>query len=214
MISQEVRRELDGIAPGRHAMLVYDTRERKEEVLFTHLKLASKYDGTVYVCSEESTEEAEGAMKRFGIEVDERKKEGTLLVKNYDQVYIVDNKVNSPKIIEGFSDLAYDYSLRGYGMRAAAEMSCFIRERKVDDLIGYENDLHRKFSFPAFGICGFNLIDMYNLNALDALWPIIKAHGSVIMTGPGGSFVLPPDEVRAEGVEKAMAAPKGSIRED
>jgi hypothetical protein len=214
MISRDVLRELDGIAPGRHAMLVYDTKERKEDVLFSHLQLAGRYDGAVYVCSEETTAEAESAMRSFGIDVDERKKEGTLLVKNYDQVYIVDDKVDSPGIIKGFSDLAYDYSSRGYGMRAAAEMSCFFRERKVDELVSYENDLHRKFSFPAFGICGFSLMEMYRSNSLDSLWPIIKAHGTVIMTGPGGSFVLPPDEVKPKHVEKAMAVPKGSIREN
>ena len=214
MVSPDVLKALDGLPPGTHAMLVYDTRERKEEVLFEHLKLAGKYDGAVYVCSEETPDEAEVSMKRFGIDVDEHQREGTLQVKNYDQVYIVNGKVDSPAIIKGFSDLAYDYTFRGLAMRAAAEMTCFFRRRKVNELVGYENDLHRKFSFPAFGICGFNLIEMTNSNNLEVLWPIIRAHGVVIMTGPGGSFILPPEEVKAKDVEKTMGAPKGSIKEN
>jgi DcmR-like sensory protein len=213
MVTRDVLRVLDGLAPGRHAMLVYDTKDRKEEVLFSHLKLAGQYDGAVYVCSEESPLEARSDMKKFGIDVEKREKEGTLMVKNYDQVYIVNDEVDSPNIIKGFSDLAFDYSDRGYGMRAAAEMSCFFKTWKLDELVGYENDLHRKFSFPAFGICGFNLLDMYQTNTMDVLWPIIKAHGTVIMTGPGGSFALPPEEVESKNVEKTMGVAKGSFKQ-
>jgi len=193
-------------------MLVYDTKERKEDVLFTQLRLAGKYDVGVYVCSEESPCEAETSMKRFGMGVEERKKNGTLVVKNYDQVYIVNEKVDSSAIIKGFSHLALMYSCMGYGVRAAAEMSCFFKTGKADELVTYENDLHRKLSFPALGICGYNLFDMYNSHSIDVLWPIIRAHGTVIMTGPGGSFVLPPEEIRAKDVEKTMATP-GSIKE-
>jgi len=150
-------------------------------------------------------------MKRFGLDVDEREKEGTLSVKNSDEVYIVNGRVDSPRIIKGFSDLAYDYSSRGYGMRAAAEMSCFFDHRLVDELVTYENDLHRKFSFPAFGLCGYNLVKMYNSGKLDVLWPILRAHSLVIMTGPNGSFALEPEKIEQGDVEKTMGVPKGSI---
>jgi len=211
MISHDVRDKLDGLPPGTHAVAVYDSEDRKQDVLFTHLKLGGKYDGLVYVCSDESPKEAEVAMKRFGLDVDEREKEGTLSVKNSDEVYIVNGRVDSPRIIKGFSDLAYDYSSRGYGMRAAAEMSCFFDHRLVDELVTYENDLHRKFSFPAFGLCGYNLVKMYNSGKLDVLWPILRAHGLVIMTGPNGSFALEPEKIEQGDVEKTMGVPKGSI---
>jgi len=211
LASEEIRKKLDGLPPGTHAVVVYDSEERKEDVLFTHLKLGGKYDGLVYVCSEESPREAETSMKKFGLDVEEREKEGTLAVKNHDEVYIVNGKVDSPAIIKGFSDMAYDYSFRGFGMRAAAEMSCFFDHRLVDELVGYEQDLHRKFSFPAFGLCGYNLVKMYNSGNLDVLWPIIKAHSLVIMTGPNGSFALEPEEVDPKDVEKTMAVPSGVI---
>jgi hypothetical protein len=211
MISSDVRRKLDGLPPGTHAVVVYDSEERKEDVLFTHLKLGGRYDGLIYVCSEESPREAEAAMKKFGLDVDEREKEGTLSVKNHDEVYIVNGKVDTPSIIKGFSDMAYDYSFRGYGMRAAAEMSCFFDRGLVDELIRYERDLHRKFSFPAFGVCGYSLVKMYNSGNLDALWPILRAHGLVIMTGPNGSFALEPEEIDRKDVESAMGATSGMV---
>jgi len=211
MISTDVRNKLDGLPPGTHAVAVYDSEERKEDVLFTHLKLGGKYDGLVYVCSDESPRDAKIAMKEFGLDVDEREKEGTLSVKNHDEVYIVNGRVDSPRIIKGFSDLAYGYSSHGYGMRAAAEMSCFFDHRLVDELVTYENDLHRKFSFPAFGLCGYNLVKMYNSGNLDVLWPILRAHSVVIMTGPNGSFALEPEEIEHRDVEKTMGMLKGSV---
>ena len=211
MVPPAIAKKLDGLPPGTHAVLVYDSEERKEDVLFTHLKLGGRYDGLVYVCSEETPSQAEAAMGRFGLDVEVRKSEGTLSVKNNDEVYIVDGKVDSPKIIKEFSDMAYDYSFRGYGMRAAAEMSCFFDHGLVDELVCYEKDLHRRFAFPAFGVCGYNLVKMYNTGSLDSLWPILRAHGVVIMTGPNGSFALEPEEVDQRDVEKTMGMPRGSI---
>jgi hypothetical protein len=214
VISRDVQKELDGIVPGTHAVLVYDSEERKEDVLFTHLKLGREYDGLIYACSEETPAQAEASMKRFGLDVERREKEGTLAVKNYDEVYIVDGRVDSPAVIKGFSDMAYDYSNRGYGMRAAAEMSCFFDHGLVDELVSYERDLHRKFSFPAMGLCGYNMVKMYNSGNLDVLWPVLRAHGLVIMTGPGGSFALKPEEIETGDIEKTMGAPKGIIPEN
>jgi hypothetical protein len=211
MITHDVRKELDGMPPGTHAVLVYDSEERKQDALFTHLKVGGKYDDLVYVCSEETPAEAETAMRRFGIEVEERKREGTLTVKNYDEVYIVEGEVDSPAIIKRFSDRTYDDIQRGYGMRAAAEMTCFFDQRKVDELVKYENDLHRKFSFPAMGLCGYSLVKMVNTGSLESFWPILNAHALVVMTGPNGCFALKPEEIDARDVEKTMGAPKGSI---
>jgi MEDS: MEthanogen/methylotroph, DcmR Sensory domain len=213
VISRDVLKELDGIPPGTHAVLVYDSEGRKEDVLFNHLKLGGQYDGLVYACSEETPAEAEARMRKFGIDVDNRDKEGTLMVKNYDEVYIVNGKVDSPTVIKGFSDLAYDYSSRGYGMRAAGEMSCFFDHKRVPELVNYEMDLHRKFSFPAMGVCGYSLVKMYNSGNMEVLWPILKAHGLVIMTGPGGSFALEPEEIDKRDIEKTMGTPKGLIPE-
>jgi len=197
--------------PGTHAVLVYDSEERKQDALFSHLKVGGKYDDLVYICSEETPAEAEGAMKKFGIDVDERKSEGTLEVKSYDEVYIVKGNVDSPAIIKGFSDLAYKDSERGYGMRASGEMSCFFDNNKVPELVKYEQDLHRKFSFPAMGLCGYNLVKMANSGSLEVLWPILKAHALVIMTGPNGSFALKPEEVDARDAEKTMGVAEGSF---
>jgi hypothetical protein len=36
-------------------------------------------------------------------------------------------------------------------------MSYFFDDKKVRELVGYGNDLHRKFSFPTMGPCGYTV---------------------------------------------------------
>jgi hypothetical protein len=200
----------DGDGRPVSAMLHIRTTDNR----FSHLKVGGTYDDLIYVTSEETPAEAEATMRRFGLAVDERKKERSLAVKSYDEVYIVKGKVDPPAIIKGFSGITYEDYQRGYGMRAAAVMTCYFDQKQVPELVKYENDLHRKFSFPAMGLCGYSPMKMYNTKSLDVLWPIINAHALVIMTGPNGCFALKPDEFDRKDVEVTVAVPKGTIPEN
>lgn len=191
--------------PGSHAVLVYDSQENKRDVLFEHLKVGADTDGLVYACSEETPASIRSGLEESGMDVEGLERKGLLTVKRYDHVYIVDGKVNTPGIISSFSDLAWDYNKRGLrGVRAAGEMSCFFKERKIDELINYERALHRKLSFPGKGICGYSLVEMSKTDSIDLLWPILRAHGLVIMTGPTGSFALEPEQVTGEVIERTI----------
>ena len=188
-----------------HAVLVYDSAENKRDVLYNHLKMGVDTDGLVYVCSEESPRMAREELQGSGMDVESLESKGLLSVKNYDEVYIVDGEVNSPRIIKDFSNLAWKYSREGLkGIRASAEMSCFFKAKKVEELVSYENALHRTFSFPGRGLCGYNLLEMENTGSLESLWPILRAHQLVIMTGPNGSFALEPEAISKSDVESTM----------
>ena len=201
----EVTQALREMPSGAHAVLIYDSKENKRDVLFNHLKMGIDTDGLIYACSEESPQSIRHELESTGVDVDILEEKGILSVKNYDEVYIIDGKVNTPRLIAGFSDLAWRYSQKGLkGIRAAAEMSCFFKERKVEELVAYEKALHRNLSFPARGLCGYNLVEMGNSGNLDVLWPILKAHSLVIMTGPSGSFALEPEAISDARIEKTM----------
>jgi DcmR-like sensory protein len=197
---------------GAHAVLVYDSPENKRDVLFSHLKLGLQSSGLVYACSDEDPAAIRGELRKSGVDVQGLEQRGILKVKNYDTVYITDGEVDTPKIISGFSSLADDFRSRGLdGIRAAGEMSCFFRARKVEELLEYERALHREFSFPARGICGYNLMEMVNSGGLELIWPILRAHKLVIMTGPNGSFAMEPESVTENKMEETMGVDLGSL---
>jgi len=205
MLSPEIAQALRDMEWGTHAMLVYDTPQNKRDVLFGHLKVGLHQNDLVYVGSEETPTKIRAEMSTFGFDVEELEGKGELAVKNFDEVYIVDGKVDASGIISGYSRLSKQSWARGKeGVRASTEMSCFMRANKVDDLLTYEKALEPKLNFPGIGLCGYSLLEMAKSNSIDVLWPMIRAHSLVIMTGPNGSFALEPDSVNKKLVKKTM----------
>jgi MEDS: MEthanogen/methylotroph, DcmR Sensory domain len=196
---------LRDLEPGTHAILIYDTKENKRRVLFDHLRYGMKDEQLVYVCSEESPHQVREEMGRSGMDVEGLEGKGALSIQNYDNVYIKNGEVDIPGIINGFSEYAKASTTKGYkGMRAAAEMSCFFQADKVRELEEYENALNRRFSFPGKGLCGYNMVEMYNSGHMDVAFPIMRAHAVVILTGPNGSMVFEPEEVNKDNFAQVM----------
>ena len=207
MLRNDIGKAVEEMPSGTHAVLVYDSQENKRDVLFNHLKCGVNREGLMYVCTEETPKAIRSEMDEFGLDTERLAANGNLAVKKYDEVYIVDGVVNIPKIINGFMYASSEAKQKGMkGIRAGAEMSCFFREKKSSDLITYENTLHKTLSFPAKGICAYNLVEMGNSGNLDLIWPILRAHGLVIMTGPNGAFALPEPDVPQDIVEATIKA--------
>ena len=204
MLDNQITEFLADFKRGTHAVLFYDTAENKREVLFNHLKYGHDgNEGLTYVCSEESPQQIRNEMKQFGIDADNMRWRNRLTINNYDSVYIVNGKVNIPRIAMQFKELAENYAFSGLnGLRASAEMSCFFREDKISDLQAYEYALHRVLSMPAEGICAYNVRELTERNQLGIIMDLVRAHDPVIFTGPIGSMLLKPEKVKAEEVEK------------
>jgi hypothetical protein len=193
--SPEVMRMLKEIAPGTHAVLIYDSAESKREVLFSHLSLGAHNSKLVYICSEESPNEIEDAMKDFGIRVQELRSEGRLAILDYEEVYMKDGRVDVAQAIGHLSHLALTArreNLEG-GLRVAEEMSFFFRPATLTDLATYETRRHRTFYFDARGICAYNLTQFQASGALENLLAILHQRDRVVLTGPKGVSILEPD---------------------
>jgi hypothetical protein len=192
--SPEVVQMLKEIAPGTHAVLIYDTPESKREVLFAHLALGATDSKLVYVCSEESPDQIEEEMKEFGMKVDYLKGEGRLQILDYQDVYVEDGRVDIGKAIGTLSYLALSSvkeNLEG-GLRVAEEMSFFFRPGTLTDLATYEKRLHRTFFFPAKGVCAYGLTEFHASGALESLLAVLHTRDRVVCTGPQGAAILEP----------------------
>jgi hypothetical protein len=205
MISPEVAETLREITPGTHAVLIYDSLENKHDVAFNHLRYGIGDAELAYVCSEEDPAQIRQEMKDFGMDVDVLERKKRLNVAKYESIYFNKGHVYIPSILAHFSSSASKATEQGLsGLRAVGEMSCFIRHNKIDEMMDYEQALQRKFSFPAMGLCAYNVLEMASTGNLDTLMPLLRAHGTIILTGPNGSAVLKPDAVKKEHVEQVM----------
>ncbi len=110
-----------------HGIFFYHTIEEKRQVLFNFLKEGlDNQKGAVYVAGEESPRTIRKAMLNFGIDVKNLEREGLLTIVNYDKWYIVNGKVEIPKIVglwEKACDKAEEKGLRG--LHVCGEMDCF-----------------------------------------------------------------------------------------
>lgn len=206
MLRPEITEFLSDFKARTHAIMFYDTVQNKRDLLYNHLKLGAEGNqGLAYVCSEQKPIEVQQEMEEFGIDVNSLRGRNRLAINNYDRIYIVDQRVDIPAIMRAFQDLSKKYVAMGLdGMRAAGEMSCFFKEGKFSELIDYENALHRKFSFPAEGICAYNIFDLVRYDKLGTIMPLVRAHDPVILAGPKGGLLLQPEKVEPGQIEAAM----------
>jgi hypothetical protein len=205
MLTDQVHEFLREFRSGTHAVLFYFSQADKQELLFSHLKSGSKNEGLVYVCSEEQPHSIRMAMKNFGIEADYLRGIDRLTICNYDEVYIVRGEVNIARIMGQFSSLARKYADSGHGgIRGAAEMSCFLRHGKINELLEYEQALHRTFSFPGEGICAYNVEELIALGYMGVIMPLIRAHDPVFFSGPSGITLVKPEDARPESLLRAI----------
>jgi len=191
--------------PGTHAVLFYDNNASKRELLFSHLKYGKGSQALAYVCSEESPEQIRGEMAQFGLDATSVRGSQKLTIANYDEVFIVNGKVNIPEIIGKFSGMVDASRARGLsGLRAGAEMSCFFKHDMVKEMVAYEKALHTRFSFSAVGICAYNVIELLKSGHMDIFMSLIKAHDPIIYSTPKGFLLLKPPKAREDDIEKVM----------
>ncbi len=204
MLTPEITEFLREMKLGTHAILIYGTPENKHDVLFSHLGFGAN-EGLAYICSEENPEQIREGMRRFGIDVDGLKEKSRLAIRNYDEFYIVNGRVDTARIMDQWSDLAWKCTVTGLkGLRAAGETSCFFRQGKVRELTRYEYALHRKLELSIEAICAYSIVEMNNSGHLEMVMPMLRAHDPVILAGPKVSLVLEPDKVEDKAVEMIM----------
>ena len=189
--------------PGSHVVLLYNDQKSKDVLLFTHLKYGEHSQGLAYVCSEESPSLIRQEMQKFGLDTNSVKGTDKLTISNYDEIYIVNGEVDIPAIIGKFAGMVDACRNRGLnGLRAAAEMSCFFKHGKIEELVAYERALHRRLMFKAEGICAYNITEISSQGYLDVVMPLVRAHDPVIFATPNGYLIMKPSKVGNKHIEQ------------
>lgn len=205
LLDSELKTFLDEVKPSNHLLLFYDSLESKRHILYNYLKDGlGKGRGIVYICSEEKPEEIRRGLTAHGVDVEPNELSGNLLIRNFDEWYIEDGKVEILKIINHWNEAYNRFKEKGLGMRVAGETSCFFDQNKVRELLRYEYALHRVISTPMEVLCAYNIQTIVKTGYTDMIMPLIRAHGKAIFTAHGGSVVLEPEAVEETDVEKLL----------
>jgi hypothetical protein len=205
LLEKELETFFDGMKPSDHALLFYDSQESKHRILYNYLKDGlEKGKGIVYICSEEKPGQIRRGLRGFGIDVEPNERSGNLLIKNFDEWYIEDGRVEILKIINHWNETYNRFNEKGLGMRVAGETSCFFQQNKVRELLRYEYALHRVVSTPIEVLCAYNIQTIIKTGYIDMIMPLVRAHGKAIFTSREGSVVIEPETVEDTDVEKLL----------
>jgi sugar-specific transcriptional regulator TrmB len=179
-------RLLTSLKPTNHIMFLYRATETKHSILSNYIKAGlANHEAVIYITSEETPSQARDTLKQFGIEVEKNEKAGALHIIGYDEFYIQEEKFSIPITI-GFIRKMYDEALKhGFkGCRAFGEMACFFKHNLVQELIEYEEELHRVLDIPIIALCAYNTNILGKAgNPVELYNELLRAHSTVLLTG-------------------------------
>jgi hypothetical protein len=178
-----------GMMPRDHVIFFYTGREDKYYVLFTYLKAGlEKGEAVAYVASQESPDRIRLAMQEYGIDVERYEASGALKVIDYKSWYVVGGGFDPDRTMDSWRKLADESKEKGFrGLRVTGEMSCFFDYELVEELIEYENSLHRTLTIPMMAICAYDRAlftrQAAKADSVEVLLSAISAHTSAIISG-------------------------------
>ncbi len=205
MLTEEVHRFIENIEPTNHVVLFYDTPEAKNNIMFNFVSDGlQKKKGVLCICSDEKPEQVRRGMMSFGIDVERAEKRGSLTIRSYDGWYIENGRAEALRILSRWNKTHEQFKMKGLGMRATGETSCFFEHGLVRELMRYEYAMHRILTTPMDAICMYNLQTIVNTGYTDVIMPILRAHGKAIFATRDGSMVIEPENVEDTDVEKLL----------
>ena len=181
-----------------HVVLIFSDLQDKRDVVFTYLKSGlEKGEAAAYVASQETPEEIRQAMTEFGIDVEGHERDGTLKVIDYRDWYIIDGKFDCFKTLSLWRELFEESKMKGFrGFRVTGETACFFDRNLLNELLGYERELHRVLDLPMTAICAYDSKMLVSKEEwFNVLIELLNTHSTAIMLGPEGVGAVSPRNI-------------------
>ncbi len=202
MEKNEVLDFVEQMKPKDRVILFYSNPEDKHQVLFTYLKAGlDKGEAAAYIVAQDTTDQIREGMRRFGINIDELEKSGALHVIHCQDWYFKDGTFDAFKVMGLWKNLHDEVMAKGFkGLRVTGEMACFFEKKMVKELVEYERALHRTVELPMSVICAYDTNVVAKENSGELYMELIKAHGTVLFSGPEAGIVKTPSDTVATSI--------------
>ena len=97
-----------------------------------------------------------------------------------------------------WKNLHDEVTAKGFkGLRVTGETSSFFKQKKVKELVEYERSLHRTVELPMKVVCAYDKEVVAKENSGELYIDLIKAHGTVLFSGPEAGIVKTPSDTTA-----------------
>jgi hypothetical protein len=174
---QEPTRYVRHLRFGDHAFLLFDTQDARDEICFSFLEAGlPKNEAVVYLVSERKIDSESLKIQRYGIKADYFQKEA-FTIRSAEEWYLKKGKAQPKRIIANWLKLLNEKEKAGFtGLRVAGEMSVFLDNAKIKELLKYEAMLGRQIAYNVCALC------LYDTNKIDEkqIAQLTKCHGHLI----------------------------------
>jgi hypothetical protein len=181
--------------PKDHLIFLYTSPEDKHFVLFTYLKTGlERGEAAAYVASQETPQQVKRAMQEYGIDVKRYESSRALRIIDYKDWYIIGGGFDPSRTLDYWKKLIDESKKKGFkGLRVTGEMSCFFDNGIVEDLMEYENSLHKKLAIPMMAICAYDRAlfsrQAAGYDPTEVLIGLLAAHSTAIIMAPAEGVV-------------------------
>lgn len=175
-----------------HAIMFYECVEDKCRVLFDYLRAGlDSEEAVAYVAGfDETPSHVRSLLQKRGIDVDAFETKSMLQIMSYRDWYLVDGDFNVQRTITRWARLLSDALADGFnGLRVAGDATWFLKCDMKEELLKYENSLHRVLDMPLIAICAYSLPVLMQQNEVQLVVDLIKAHNNVIFLGTQAGLV-------------------------
>jgi len=180
------------LKPTDHAIMFYEYVEDKYRVLFDYLKAGlDSEEAVAYVAGiDETPSQVRSLLEKRGIDVEAYEKKGMLQIMSYKDWYLAGGEFNVQRTIALWTRLLSDALSEGFkGLRVAGDATWFLKCGMKEELLEYENSLHRVLDMPLIAICAYSLPVLMQQNQVQLVVELIKAHNNVIFLGSQAGLV-------------------------
>lgn len=180
---------LDSIQPSRNALLFYDRDETLDKFLFSYIKRGLQKDETVFYWSGIRTaEKAEERMSSCGIDCDYYKKKGMLHFTTYDEMFLVDGRLDLLHCHRNLFDILKKIR-NGNNVRVATESNWWLLADVFENAIDMEAT-HEMIPQFASVVCTYNVADLLKYVNIYHLAKLMELHDYTLLQTKG-SLMLP-----------------------
>ncbi len=179
---------LSSLEPSKNALLFYDNNDALERFLFHYVKFGLQKGETIfYWTGIRAIEEAEQRMSNFGIDCDYYERNGLLSLTSYDDMLLVDGKVDHMSCFRKLHKLRSDHN--GKNIRLATESNWFLLADVFEEAFEVEAG-HEVIPQNMSVVCSYNIVDLMKYANVYHIAKLMELHDDTLVANKG-SVMLP-----------------------
>jgi len=173
-----------------HRILLYNSSDTKYKVLLNFLKIHFENGAMIiYVCGKDCIENVKEAMYNFGFDKKFINAQKQIRILGWDHLLLDDGSFNIEKSIDIWDEFYFESQDLGYnGLAIASEMKFFFDNNLIEELEGYEKQIHEMLTGQIEFKCAYDEKSILGTSQPLQLYAKLLGTHSILLTEESGTI--------------------------